>query len=63
MNMSRVWFTTPSVVFSMGTTPKFALPRSTSLNTSLMLLTGTYWADAPNFWVQAICVKVARGPR
>jgi hypothetical protein len=47
----------------MGTTPKFALPLSTSLKTSLMLLTGTYWAEAPNFWVQAMCVNVALGPR
>ena len=54
MNMSSVWLTTPSVVFSIGTTPKLARPRSTSLNTSLMLLTGIYWADDPNFCMQAI---------
>ena len=63
MNMSSVWFTTPSVVFSIGTTPKFARPRSTSLNTSLILLTGIYWADDPNFCMQAMWVNVARGPR
>ncbi len=33
MKLSSVWFTTPSVVFSTGTTPMSALPRSTSSNT------------------------------
>ena len=63
MNMSSVWLTTPSVEFSIGTTPKSDRPRSTSLKTSLMEVSGTYWADEPNFWIQARWVNVAEGPR
>ncbi len=40
MNMSRVWFTTPSVEFSTGTTPNCAAPDSTSRKTASMLSSG-----------------------
>ena len=33
-NMSSVWLTVPSLEFSIGTTPKSAMPPSTSRNTS-----------------------------
>ncbi len=38
--MSSVWFTVPSVEFSIGTTPKSATPASTSWNTSSMDASG-----------------------
>ena len=38
---SRVWLTVPSVEFSIGTTPKSALPASTSWNTSSIEASGS----------------------
>ena len=61
--MSRVWFTTPSVEFSTGTTPNAASSRSTARKTSRMLGFGSVRAADPKTRRQAWWVKVASGPK
>ena len=62
-NLSSVWLTTPSVEFSMGTTPKSALPFSTSSKTSAMSFLAMKSPERPKCCMQAWCVNVAAGPR
>ena len=40
--------TAPSVEFSIGTSPKFACPRSIDSKTAAIVPTGTRSADSPN---------------
>jgi hypothetical protein len=61
--VSSVCSTAPSVLFSTGTTPKSARPCSTSAKTPAMVPTGSARAERPNWWVTAMCVNVASGPR
>ena len=62
-NMSSVWLMTPSVEFSIGTTPKCAAPDSTSRNTSSMPASGTVCTECPKCLNAAAWVKVPSGPR
>ncbi len=55
--------TAPSVVFSTGTTPKAARPRSTSSKTSTIVRTGRKSTAAPKCVMAAWWVKVACGPK
>ncbi len=61
--MSRVLLTIPSLLFSIGTTPKSAAFRSTASNTPERLIWGTYSALSPKCFRHARWVKVALGPR
>ena len=53
----------PSVEFSMGTTPYWNLPFSTSAKTSWMVVMGPKRVARPNFFRAARWEKVASGPR
>ena len=61
--MSRVTWMVPWPEFSTGTTPKSALPASTSWNTSSMLASGRPWAERPKCLSTACWLKVPSGPR
>ena len=61
--VSKVWMMPPSVVFSTGTTPKSASPRSTSSNTPGIVPIGVARADRPNCCLTAMCENVPSGPR
>jgi hypothetical protein len=62
-NMSRVWLTTPSVLFSTGTTPKSQEPDSTSRKMSPMVPKGWVCTEWPKCFSAAAWVKVPSGPR
>ncbi|MNT28881.1 hypothetical protein D3C72_1645940 [compost metagenome] len=61
--MSRVIWMVPCPEFSTGTTPKSALPASTSWNTSSMLAIGRPSAERPKCFSTACWLKVPSGPR
>ena len=61
--VSRVWVTTPSVVFSTGTTPWSAWPRSTAEKTSPIVAWGSSSAWLPKVSRAARWEKVPSGPR
>ena len=61
--MSSVLLTVPSLEFSIGTTPKSAVPASTSWNTSSIEVSGNARTEWPNCLKTACCVKVPSGPR
>ena len=60
---SSVLLTVPSVEFSIGTTPKSALPASTSWNTSSIEASGSARTEWPKCVCTAVCVNVPSGPR
>ena len=62
-NMSSVDWIVPCPEFSTGTTPKSALPASTSSNTSSIDDSGSPWAEWPKCLCTACCEKVPSGPR
>ncbi len=62
-NMSSVLLTVPSLEFSIGTTPKSAVPASTSWNTSSIEVSGNARTEWPKCFRTACCVKVPSGPR
>ena len=55
--------TTPSVLFSTGTTPKSEVPASVARNTSSMLAHGTPSTERPKTAKTAASLKVPTGPR
>ena len=61
--MSSVLLTVPSVEFSIGTTPKSAVPACTSWNTSSIVAKGMARTECPKCFNTADCVKVPSGPR
>src|SRR5882672_2832104 len=63
MRRSRVTLTAPSVLFSTGTTPNAARPRSTSSKTSMSVRAGRKSTVAPKRPSAAWWVNVAWGPR
>ena len=63
-NMSSVWMlTVPSLEFSIGATPKSAVPLSTSWNTSSIVGTASACTEWPKCLNTADCVNVPSGPR
>ena len=61
--MSSVWLTVPSLEFSIGTTPKSAIPPSTSRNTSSIAGRGSARTEDPKCLSTAAWVNVPSGPR
>ena len=61
-NRSSVWLTVPSVEFSTGTTPKSALPASTSWNTSSIDGSGSARTEWPKCLSTAAWREGALGP-
>ncbi len=61
--MSSVLLTVPSLEFSIGTTPKSAVPDSTSRKTSSIEVSGSARTEWPKCFSTACCVKVPSGPR
>ena len=55
--------TVPSLEFSIGATPKSAVPASTSWNTSSIVGTDSACTEWPKCFSTADCVNVPSGPR
>ena len=62
-NRSSERVTTPSVLFSTGTTPKSAVPAVAAWNTSSKLTQGTCSMLEPKNCSAACSLKVPAGPR